>query len=206
MHSNEDLPKEKFQSNSAENLKPNETKPTKKESKNIGSYILGKDLGEGTFGKVKLATNVQTNEKVAIKILDKSRIESSEDIKRLEREICILKKIRHKNIIQLYEIMESRKNLYLVMEYCEGKELFDYIVLKSRLSEMEACKLYQEIIDGVEYLHIQNIVHRDLKPENLLLDYKKSIKISDFGLSTIYSNDKLLNTILTRLKNILGLI
>jgi len=80
------------------------------------------------------------------------------------------------------------------MEYAEGKELFDYIVLKKRLSEMEACKLYQEIIDGIEYLHIQNIVHRDLKPENLLLDHKKSIKISDFGLSTIYSNDKLLKT------------
>jgi len=196
---NEDPSKEKKNSNSTENLKSksldSQTNLKKKESKNLGSYILEHDLGEGTFGKVKRARNIQTDEKVAIKILDKTKIiEDSDDIKRLEREICILKKIRHKNIIQLYEIMESRKNLYLVMEYAEGKELFDYIVSKKRLPEMEACKLYQEIIDGIEYLHIQNIVHRDLKPENLLLDHKKSIKISDFGLSTIYSNDKLLKT------------
>ncbi len=168
---------------------------TKKESKHKGNYILSSTLGEGTFGKVKLATNIQTNEKVAIKILDKTKIiEDNDDIKRLEREISILKKNRYKNIIQLYEIMESRKNLYLVMEYAEGKELFDYIVTKNKLTEQEACKFYQEIIDGIEYLHIQNIVHRDLKPENLLLDYKKNIKISDFGLSTIYPDNSLLLT------------
>ena len=80
------------------------------------------------------------------------------------------------------------------MEYCEEKELFDYIVNCKRLDEIEACKLFQEIIDGVEYLHSQCIVHRDLKPENLLLDYRKSIKISDFGLSTSYKKGSLLST------------
>ena len=120
-------------------------------------------------------------------------VEDEDDIKRVQKEINILKRLRHKNIIQLYEVMESKKNLYIVMEYCEGRELFDHIVAKKRLTDLEACKLFQEIIDGVEYLHYQCIFHRDLKPENLLLDYKNSIKISDFGLSTTYTRGSMLS-------------
>jgi serine/threonine protein kinase len=168
----------------------------RRETKTIGSYIMGTDLGQGAFGKVKLATHIQTGEKVAIKILDKDKImeEDEDDIIRVQKEIAILKKLRHKNIVQLYELMETPRNIYLAMEYCEGKELFDYIIMKKKLSEAEACKFFQEIISGIEYLHSQNIVHRDLKPENLLLDHKLSIKISDFGLSTTYTNDRLLST------------
>jgi serine/threonine protein kinase len=168
----------------------------RRESKTVGSYILGAELGEGAFGKVKVATHIHTGEKVAIKILDKDQImqEGEEDIIRVQKEIAILKKLRHKNIVQLYELMETPKNIYLAMEYCEGKELFDYIIMKKQLSEAEACKFFQEIIDGIDYLHSQSIVHRDLKPENLLLDYKLSIKISDFGLSTTYTEDNLLST------------
>ena len=167
----------------------------RKVAKNKGPYILGETLGQGAFAKVKVATHIHTREQVAIKILDKTKmLEDEDDIKRVQKEINILKKLRHKNIIQLYEIMESKKNLYIVMEYCEGRELFDYIVMKKRLTEMEACKFFQEIIDGVEYLHQNCIVHRDLKPENLLLDYKKTIKISDFGLSTSYNKNTTLST------------
>ena len=165
----------------------------KKDKKRKGDYILGKTLGEGAFGKVKIATHIHTQQKVAIKILDKSKmIEDEDDVVRVQKEIGILKKLRHNNIIQLYEIMESQKHLYLVMEYCENKELFDYIVKNQRLNEMEACSFYQQILNGLEYLHSLKIVHRDLKPENLLLDYNNTIKISDFGLSTNY--DGLLST------------
>jgi 5'-AMP-activated protein kinase catalytic alpha subunit len=172
-----------------------DAKERKKSSKLKGPYLLGPTLGEGAFAKVKVATHIHTQEKVAIKILDKTlMVEDEDDIKRVQKEINILKKQRHKNIIQLYEVMESKKNLYIVMEYCEQKELFDYIIQRQRLEELEACKFFQEIIDGVEYLHSQGIVHRDLKPENLLLDYKRTIKISDFGLSSTYKKGSLLAT------------
>ncbi len=166
-----------------------------KNSNQKGPYLIGETIGEGAFAKVKVATHIHTNEKVAIKILDKTKFfKDEEDINRVQKEISILKKLKHKNIIQLYEIMESKKNLYIVMEYCEGKELFDYIVKKKKLNEIEACKFFQEIINGLEYLHNNNITHRDLKPENLLLDYKKNIKISDFGLSSTYIQGNLLKT------------
>ena len=162
-----------------------------------GNYILEETIGEGAFAKVKLGTHIHTGEKVAIKILNKEKLfeEALEDnlangiegcdIQKIRKEINILKRLRHKNVIQLYEIMESKTNLYIVMEYCEGKELFDYIVRHKYLSEKEACRFFQQIIDGVEYLHLSNITHRDLKPENLLLDNKKRIRISDFGLSNM---------------------
>jgi 5'-AMP-activated protein kinase, catalytic alpha subunit len=100
------------------------------------------------------------------------------------REIKILKEIDNPNFVQLYEIIENNERIYLIMEYASGGELFDYIVSKDRLPEREACLLYQQILDGMEYLHSKKIAHRDLKPENLLLnDDKKTIKIVDFGLS-----------------------
>ena len=177
----------------------------KKQKIKKGNYILGETIGEGAFAKVKLATHIFTGEKVAIKILDKQVLEADaqnqniqnppsldnsflNDMQRIKKEIKILKELRHKNIIQLYEIMESENKLYIVMEYCEGKELFDYIVKRKHLTEKEACRFFQQIINGVEYLHLNNITHRDLKPENLLLTNKKRIKISDFGLSTKTNN------------------
>ena len=150
-----------------------------------GNYILENTIGEGAFAKVKLARHIITGEKVAIKILTKSSKSNSinNNISKIHKEINILRRLHHKNIIQLYEVIETKNNLYLVMEYCEGKELFDYIVKRRRLTEREACRYFQQIINGVEYLHLCNITHRDLKPENILLDNKKRIRISDFGLS-----------------------
>ena len=164
-----------------------------------GNYYLEETIGEGAFAKVKLAIHIPTGEKVAIKILNKDHLFDgaleSNDIQKIRKEINILKRIKHKNIIQLYEIMESKSNLYIVMEYCENKELFDYIISKKYLKEKEACRFFQQIIDGVEYLHLSNITHRDLKPENLLLDKNHRIKISDFGLSYLGNSiDTLIET------------
>jgi 5'-AMP-activated protein kinase catalytic alpha subunit len=162
--------------------------------KSIGNYILGKTLGEGTFGKVKMGTHILTGEKVAIKILEKDRIVDVSDVERVAREIHILKLIRHPNIIQLYEIIETPKQLFLIMECASGGELFDYIVAHTRVKEREASRFFHQIIAGIEYIHKLNIVHRDMKPENLLLDYNKNIKIVDFGLSNTYKNNELLKT------------
>ena len=162
--------------------------------KYIGQFILGEKLGQGTFGVVVLGTHQLTGEKVAVKILEKEKIIQEADKTRIEREIKILKNMRHNNIVHLYDVKETASSLYIIMEYVQGKELFDYIVDKKRLSEIEACNFYQQIISGIEYLGKIKVVHRDIKPENLLLDNKKKIKIVDFGLSNIYPNNELLKT------------
>ena len=162
--------------------------------KKIGDYILGKKLGQGTFGIVVLAKHQITGESVAIKILDKEKIVKESDKTRLEREIRIMKIMYHNNIVHLYNVIENSKELYLIMEYISGKELFDYIINKKHLDEIESCKFYQQILSGIEYLGKTKVAHRDLKPENLLLDSKKNIKIVDFGLSNTYFQDELLST------------
>lgn len=149
---------------------------------------LGKTLGKGTFGKVKLGTHKITGENVAIKILEKHKINDIADTERVLREIHILKLMRHPNIVQLYDIAEDNQKLFLFMEFMENGELFDYIVQNQRLKEDEACRLFHQLIDGIEHLHKIGIVHRDLKPENLLLDYRKNLRIVDFGLSNTYKN------------------
>ena len=160
----------------------------------LGNYMIGKTIGEGTFGKVRLGIHTLTNEKVAVKILEKEKIKEIADVERVTREIFILKLIRHPNIVQLYEIIETPKNLFFIMEHWAKGELFDYIVAQGRLKEKEACKFLEQILSGVEYIHKLNFVHRDLKPENLLLDENMDIKIVDFGLSNIFQDQEMLKT------------
>lgn len=160
----------------------------------IGQYVLGKTIGEGTFGKVRLGTHILTGETVAVKILERERVKEIADVERVAREIHILKRVQHPHIIQLHEIIETPNQLFLIMEYCSGGELFDHIVECTRVPEPEACRFFQQILSGVEQVHRINVVHRDLKPENLLLDEDKHIKIVDFGLSNIYKDGQLLKT------------
>ena len=123
---------------------------------------------------------------MAIKILEKHKIDDLNDIERVAREIHILKIVKHPNIIQLYEIIETKNRLFLIMEHCCNGELFNYITSKTRLREQEACRLFQQLISGIEYLGDLGIAHRDIKPENLLLDEQKNLKIVDFGLSNTF--------------------
>ena len=109
------------------------------------------------------------------------------DIDRIAREIKILKKIRHARVIQLYQIIETESDLYLIMEHANAGELFDYIVQHDRVDEDIAAFFFHQIIEGVEHLHDNGICHRDLKPENLLLERgNHNLKIIDFGLSNMY--------------------
>ena len=162
----------------------------------IGNYFIKKTIGSGNFGKVKLGIYIPTGEKVAIKIIPKSKMKEKDDLIRLERELEILTKFEHPNIIMVNEIFESENSYYTVMDFCEGGELFNYIVKKKFLSEDESSFFYYQIINGLEYIHSLGIVHRDLKPENLLLTKDHILKIIDFGLSNYYKQgkDKLLFT------------
>ena len=99
------------------NSKPNNNSNVQKI---VGSYMLGKTIGEGTFGKVKIAVHVPTGEKVAVKILEKNKIKDQADVRRVNREIKILKKTRHSNIIQLYEVIDTSNAIYLIMENADG--------------------------------------------------------------------------------------
>jgi serine/threonine protein kinase len=163
-------------------------------NKSLGHYILGKTIGEGTFGKVKLGRHILTGERVAVKVLEKDRIIEVADIERVAREVQLLKLLRHPHVVQLFEIIETKGQLYLIMEYASGGELFDYIVNAGRVPEPEACRFFHQIMAGVEKIHAMNVVHRDLKPENLLLDEHKCIKIVDFGLSNRFRDGQRLKT------------
>ncbi|CAD8074395.1 unnamed protein product [Paramecium primaurelia] len=162
--------------------------------KSIRNYILGKTIGEGTFGQVKLGQHTITNETVAIKILEKDKMKENIDYERISREINCLKKLRHPNIIQIYEIVETINSLYLIMEYAPGGELFEVIIKNQRLNEKETAEYMMQILSGVQYMHDNYVMHRDLKPENLLLDENNKIKIVDFGLSNQFKDGQLLKT------------
>ena len=156
----------------------------------IGNYLIQKTLGKGTFGKVKLGIYLPTHEKVAIKILDKSRIVEKDDEIRVKREFEMLTLFSHPNVILVAEIFENSQSFYSVMEYCEGGELFNYIVKNRRLCQDEAAFFFYQLINGLEYIHSLGIVHRDLKPENLLLTKDHLLKIIDFGLSNYFTKDQ----------------
>ena len=160
----------------------------------LRNYKMGKTLGIGSFGKVKIAEHVLTGHKVAIKILNRRKIKNMEMEEKVRREIKILRLFMHHHIIRLYEVVETPTDIYVVMEYVKSGELFDYIVEKGRLQEDEARSFFQQIISGVEYCHRNMVVHRDLKPENLLLDSKWNVKIADFGLSNIMRDGHFLKT------------
>ena len=164
-----------------------------KNTKQIGNILLSKTIGKGTFSIVKLGYEVPSGSKVAVKILDRKVVKENET-KEIQREISILKKLNHPNIIKLHNVILDERCFYLIMEYVNGDDLFHYVTKKKRLSEIESCKFFHQLISCIEYLNSLNIAHRDIKPENILLDTQKNtLKLIDFGLSII-SNGQLLKT------------
>lgn len=150
----------------------------------LGRYEIGKLLGHGTFAKVYHARNVKSGESVAIKVIDKEKILKVGLIAHIKREISILRRVRHPNIVQLFEVMATKSKIYFVMEYVRGGELFNKVA-KGRLKEDLARKYFQQLISAVGFCHARGVYHRDLKPENLLLDENGNLKVSDFGLSAV---------------------
>lgn len=163
------------------------------EEPHIGKYKLLKTIGKGNFAKVKLAKHVPTGKEVAIKIIDKTQLNPG-SLQKLFREVRIMKMLDHPNIVKLFQVIETEKTLYLVMEYASGGEVFDYLVLHGRMKEKEARAKFRQIVSAVQYCHQKRIIHRDLKAENLLLDGEMNIKIADFGFSNEFTPGAKLDT------------
>ena len=160
-------------------------------SAKIENYKIEETIGEGTYGKVKLATHIKLNEKVAIKIINKKKLINKGDHERIKNEFQIITKLNHPNILKAFEVFEDEINYYIVMERPAIGDLFNYICSKGRLSMDETSFIFYQIVNGIQYLHKNNIVHRDMKPENIMLTEDMIVKIGDFGLSKYFKNDEI---------------
>ncbi|RPD53612.1 Pkinase-domain-containing protein [Lentinus tigrinus ALCF2SS1-6] len=162
----------------------------------FGPYLLLQTLGEGEFGKVKLGLHMQWGEEVAVKLIRRGNIDSSVRMSKVEREIEVLRTLKHPNIVRLYDVIETDKYIGIILEYASGGELFDHILAHRFLREKDACKLFSQLISGVWYIHQKKIVHRDLKLENLLLDRHRNVIITDFGFANRFEHrsDDLMQT------------
>ncbi|TPX31433.1 hypothetical protein SmJEL517_g05236 [Synchytrium microbalum] len=161
----------------------------------IGPWSLLRTLGEGEFGKVKLALHQETGKEAAIKLIKKESIENPTRRAKLLREIAILKAVNHPYIVKLFEVIETDTHIGIVTEFASGGEVFEYILAHRYLKERDACRFFCQLISGVNYLHHSHIVHRDLKLENLLLDGQRNIIITDFGFA--HRAEKNLEALLT---------
>ncbi|KAA3671284.1 5'-AMP-activated protein kinase, catalytic alpha subunit [Paragonimus westermani] len=160
----------------------------------IGNYIIGEILGVGTFGKVKVGIHKSTGVQVAVKIVDHDKIKALDVAGKLRREIPNLWLFRHPHIIKLYQVISTPTDIFMIMEFVSGGELFDFIVKSGKLLEKDVRKFFQQIISGVAYCHRHKVVHRDLKPENLLLDSNHNVKIANLGLSNMMQDGEFSRT------------
>ncbi|XP_017874466.1 PREDICTED: serine/threonine-protein kinase MARK2 isoform X3 [Drosophila arizonae] len=158
-----------------------------------GVYKILKTLGKGNFAKVKLALHVPTGREVAIKVIDKTQLNASARQK-LYREVRIMKLLNHPNIVRLFQVIESERTLYLIMEYASRGELFDHLVKNGRMRERDARVIFRQLVSAIQYCHSKFVVHRDLKAENLLLDQHMNIKIADFGFGNTFDPNAQLET------------
>ncbi|KAI5850085.1 kinase-like domain-containing protein [Tricharina praecox] len=164
------------------------TEFSSKELQTVGNYHVGRLIGKGSFGKVYLATHKLTNgSKVVLKSAQK-------DDANLAREIHHHRQLLHPHITRLYEVIVTETLVWLVLEYCPGDELFNYLIKNGRLSTQKTKRIFTQLVGAVSYVHLNNCVHRDLKLENIMLDKAENVKLCDFGFTREYERNKLLQT------------
>ncbi|GMN35296.1 hypothetical protein TIFTF001_005200 [Ficus carica] len=162
----------------------------------FGKYEIGKLLGKGTFAKVYHGKEMASGESVAIKVINKDRVKKEGMMEQIQREISVMRMVRHPNVVELKEVMATKTKIFFIMEYVRGGELFAKVA-RGKLREDQARRYFQQLISAVDFCHSRGVSHRDLKPENLLLDDNEDLKISDFGLSALpeqLRHDGLLHT------------
>jgi len=158
----------------------------------IGEYRFIRQIEKGSSSIVMLVEHIMTNVLYACKIFDREFLVSSNLTKMFENELCTLKKLKHPNIAQLIDVLYDESRIYCIIEYCKHGELLKYIVSSSKLDEMEAKRLFVQILAAVDFCHRNGVVHRDLKPENILLGSEMDVKLIDFGLC--HTSGQLLST------------
>ncbi|KAK2627410.1 hypothetical protein QTJ16_003376 [Diplocarpon rosae] len=162
----------------------------REKSSKFGDYYLGNTLGEGEFGKVKMGWKQEGGVQVAVKLIRRDSVGTNPTrLAKIYREIAILREISHPNIVRLHEMVETEKQIGIILEYASGGELFDYILNHRYLKDNAARRLFAQLVSGVGYLHKKGIVHRDLKLENLLLDRNRNIIVTDFGFANTFNPD-----------------
>ncbi|KAJ9097710.1 hypothetical protein QFC21_004748 [Naganishia friedmannii] len=192
---------EKRERSQSRNKKASALEGVDNDDKYVGPWVLGRVVGKGASGRVRLARSRWSRVYAAIKIVPSANISDSQDDsvaakerKNLEREVSIMKLLDHPNLMKLYDIYELQGHFYIALEYVSQGELFDYINAKGTLDTNEASFFYQQLMNGLHYLHSFGICHRDLKPENLLLDDDLTLKIADFGMASFQSEEEWLRT------------
>ncbi|ORY97961.1 kinase-like domain-containing protein [Syncephalastrum racemosum] len=170
--------------------------PPARKRREIGDYYIGKTIGRGASGRVKLGIHRTTGEHVAIKVIARSQLATSATMARcVQRELAVLQLLHHPHLVDLRQVLQDSTNVYFVMEYLEGGELFQVLSERGKLPEDEARHLFQQLTTALAWCHARHICHRDLKPENILLDKdQKHLKIADFGMAAMQTPDTVLHT------------
>lgn len=163
----------------------------------MNRYEFKKPLGQGNFAKVYKARNLRTGDRVAVKVIDKEKILRAGMMVQTKREIATMRRVKHPNVLRLYEVLATKTKIYLILEYAKGGELFPKILKKGAINYNQARQYFQQLVSALDFCHKKGVYHRDLKPENLLLDENGVLKIADFGLSTFIESHRSNNMLQT---------
>ena len=147
-------------------------------------------IGKGAFGQVTLGIHKLTGRYVAVKAINKSYMQDTYSKQKVMQEVYILKKIRHSNIIRLFEVFQSPKHFLLVMEYADGGDLLQYVKKRQHLDEEAAKRIFKQVVHGIAHCHCRSVLHRDIKLDNILMDEEGGIKICDFGVSRLITKNQ----------------